>query len=32
VSNVTSTEYQEVLGVAMPGRTMIGGIEVVVMH
>jgi iron complex outermembrane receptor protein len=30
VSNVTSTQYQEILGVAMPGRTVIGGIEVVV--
>lgn len=29
VSNVTSTECQEVLGVSMPGRTVIGGIEVV---
>jgi iron complex outermembrane receptor protein len=27
-SNVTSTRYQEVLGVAMPGRTIIGGVEV----
>lgn len=30
VSNATSTEYQEILGVAMPGRTVIGGIELVV--
>ena len=30
VSNVTSTSYQEILGVAMPGRTVIGGIELVV--
>ena len=30
VSNVTSTQYQEVLGVAMPGRTIIGGVELVV--
>jgi iron complex outermembrane receptor protein len=28
LSNVTSTRYQEILGVAMPGRTIIGGIEV----
>jgi iron complex outermembrane receptor protein len=32
VSNVTSTGYQEILGVAMPGRTVIGGIEIVVKH
>ena len=30
VSNVTSTSYQEVLGVAMPGRTITGGVELVV--
>jgi iron complex outermembrane receptor protein len=30
VANVTSTHYQEILGVAMPGRTVIGGIELVV--
>jgi hypothetical protein len=30
VSNVTSTHYQEILGVAMPGRTIIGGVELVV--
>jgi iron complex outermembrane receptor protein len=30
VSNVTSTQYQEILGVAMPGRTIIGGVELVV--
>lgn len=29
-SNVTNTQYQEVLGVAMPGRTLIGGVELVV--
>jgi len=28
LSNVTSARYQEILGVAMPGRTIIGGIEV----
>ncbi|MBZ5617229.1 MAG: TonB-dependent receptor [Acidobacteriia bacterium] len=32
VSNVTSTRYQEILGVGMPGRTVIGGIELVVGH
>jgi iron complex outermembrane receptor protein len=30
VANVTGTSYQEVLGVPMPGRTIIGGVEVVV--
>jgi len=30
VSNVSSTQYQEILGVAMPGRTVIGGFELVV--
>lgn len=30
VSNVTSTSYQEILGVVMPGRTIVGGIELVV--
>jgi iron complex outermembrane receptor protein len=30
VSNVTSTSYQEILGVAMPGRTILGGLEWVV--
>jgi iron complex outermembrane receptor protein len=30
VANLTSTSYQEVLGVPMPGRTVIGGIEWVV--
>lgn len=29
VANVTSTHYQEIQGVAMPGRTVIGGIELV---
>ena len=28
VANLTSTSYQEILGVAMPGRSIIGGIEV----
>jgi iron complex outermembrane recepter protein len=28
LSNLTSTSYQEILGVAMPGRSIIGGIEV----
>ncbi len=27
ISNVTSTSYQEIQGVVMPGRTVIGGIE-----
>ncbi|SPF35539.1 TonB-dependent receptor [Candidatus Sulfopaludibacter sp. SbA4] len=30
VSNVTSTSYQEIQGVQMPGRTIIGGVELVV--
>jgi iron complex outermembrane recepter protein len=30
VSNLTSTTYQEIQGVAMPGRTIIGGLEFVV--
>jgi iron complex outermembrane receptor protein len=30
ISNVTSTSYQEIQGVVMPGRTVIGGVEVVV--
>ncbi len=29
VSNLANTYYQEVLGVPMPGRTVIGGVEVV---
>lgn len=29
VSNLANTSYQEVLGVPMPGRTIIGGVEVV---
>jgi iron complex outermembrane receptor protein len=29
VSNLTSTTYQEILGVAMPGRSIIGGVELV---
>jgi iron complex outermembrane receptor protein len=28
-SNLTNTSYQEILGVPMPGRTLIGGIELV---
>jgi iron complex outermembrane receptor protein len=31
VANITSTRYQEILGVAMPGRTVIGGVELVVL-
>ena len=27
VANLTNTSYQEILGVAMPGRTVLGGIE-----
>ncbi len=30
IANVTATSYQEILGVPMPGRTIIGGLEVVV--
>jgi iron complex outermembrane receptor protein len=30
ISNMTSTTYQEILGIAMPGRTVIGGLEWVV--
>ena len=30
ISNVTSTSYQEIRGVQMPGRTVIGGVELVV--
>jgi iron complex outermembrane receptor protein len=30
ISNVTSTSYQEIQGVVMPGRTVIGGLEWVV--
>ena len=30
LSNVTGTSYQEILGVAMPGRTIIGGVELLV--
>ncbi len=30
IANVTATTYQEVLGVAMPGRTIVGGVELVV--
>jgi iron complex outermembrane receptor protein len=30
ISNVTATSYQEIQGVVMPGRTVIGGIEWVV--
>jgi iron complex outermembrane receptor protein len=29
VTNTTNTSYQEVPGVAMPGRTIVGGLEVV---
>jgi iron complex outermembrane recepter protein len=29
IANVTSTKYQEILGVAMPGRTILGGLEFV---
>jgi iron complex outermembrane receptor protein len=27
IANLTNTSYQEVLGVAMPGRTVVGGLE-----
>jgi iron complex outermembrane receptor protein len=30
ISNLTNTSYQETLGVAMPGRTVVGGVEWVV--
>jgi iron complex outermembrane recepter protein len=30
MSNVTATSYQEIQGVRMPGRTVIGGVEWVV--
>jgi iron complex outermembrane receptor protein len=30
VANVTATSYQEILGVQMPGRTIIGGVELLV--
>jgi len=30
MSNLTNTSYQEIQGVAMPGRTVMGGVEVVV--
>ena len=29
VSNATNTSYQSIPGVAMPGRTIVGGVEVV---
>jgi iron complex outermembrane receptor protein len=30
ISNLTNTSYQEIQGVAMPGRTVMGGVELVV--
>lgn len=30
LANITATKYQEIPGVAMPGRTVLGGIEMVV--
>ncbi len=30
LSNLTNADYQEILGVAMPGRTTVGGVEYVV--
>jgi iron complex outermembrane receptor protein len=30
LANVTSTSYQEVIGVPMPGRTIVGGIELLI--
>ena len=30
VSNLTNTNYQEILGVPMPGRTVVGGVELLV--
>ncbi len=29
LGNVTSTQYQEVIGIAMPGRSIVGGVEFV---
>jgi iron complex outermembrane receptor protein len=29
LSNISSTQYQEVQGVAMPGRSIVGGVELV---
>ena len=30
ISNVTSTSYQEIQGVSMPGRTILGGLELLI--
>ena len=30
VSNLTNTSYQSIPGVAMPGRTIVGGVELVI--
>jgi iron complex outermembrane receptor protein len=30
VSNATATSYEEIIGVAMPGRTIVGGIELLI--
>ena len=30
-ANLTGTRYEEILGVAMPGRSVVGGVEVVVL-
>ena len=30
VSNLTNTAYQSIPGVAMPGRTIVGGVELVI--
>ena len=30
VTNTTNTSYQDVPGVAMPGRTIVGGVELVI--
>jgi iron complex outermembrane recepter protein len=32
VTNTANTSYQEVLGVPMPGRTIVGGVELVLRH
>jgi hypothetical protein len=29
LSNLTNTSYEEIQGIAMPGRTVIGGVELV---
>ena len=31
LANITNTDYQEIAGVTMPGRSIIGGIELVIL-